>query len=76
MSKFIKSPEAIIQIFNSLCLSHVKEQLTENLSHFNDNPASFISNGHLYAFAPNRSFILDESLIQYGIDLNFSDMLN
>lgn len=76
MSKFIKSPDAIIQIFNSLCLSHVKEQLTENLSWFSNNPTSFICNDQLFTFAHNKSFILDESLTQYGIDINFSNLLN
>ena len=76
MSKFIKSPDAIIQIFNSLCLSHVKEQLTENLSCIGNNPTSFICNGELFTFAHNKSFILDESLNEYGIDINFSDLLN
>ena len=76
MSKFIKSPDGIIQIFNSLCLSQVKEQLIENLSYFAINPDSFICNGHLYTISGNKSFILDESLNQYGIDINFSNLLN
>ena len=76
MSKFIKSPDAIVQIFNNLCLSHVKEQLTENLTYFGYNPGSFICDGQLYTIAPNKSFILDESLSQYGININFSNMLN
>lgn len=76
MSKLTHSPTAIIKIFTDLCLNQVKEQLTENLTYFIRNPESFIHNGDLFTFVNNRSFILDESLAEYGIKLNFSRTLN
>ena len=72
MYRFTKSPDSIVQIFTSLCLSQVKEQLPENLIYVGTNPASFICNGHLYSFVHNRSLILDESPDEFfGINLNF-----
>ncbi len=76
MYKLIKSPNPILKIFTSLCLSQVKEQLTENLIYFGTNPSSFICGGHLYSYIQNRSIILDESLSEYGINLNFRDRFN
>lgn len=77
MYRLAKSSDSIIQIFTSLCLSHVKEQLPENLIYFGINPASFICNGHLYSFIHNRSLVLDEFLYayeyKYAINLNFSN---
>lgn len=76
MYRLGKSPDSIIQIFTSLCLSQVKDQLTENLLCSGSNPTSYIFNDHLFSFIPNRSLILDESLVDYGINLNFRDILN
>lgn len=76
MYRLAKSSDSIIQIFTSLCLSQVKEQLTENLIYSGINPPSFICEGHLYSFIHNKSLILDESLAEYGIDLNFHDRFN
>lgn len=70
------SPGAFIQIFTSLCLSQVKEQLTENLHLYNYNPTSFTCNGQLFSCIANRSAIIDESLTEYGINLNFRHHLN
>ena len=76
MYRRIKSNDSIVQIFTSLCLSQVKEQLTENLVQYSPNPASFICDGQLFSFVHNRSLILDESLAQYGINLNFRANFN
>lgn len=76
MYRLAKSADSIVQIFTSLCLSQVKEQLTENLIYCNSNPSSFIHEGHLYSFVQNRSLILDDSLVEYGINLNFRDTFN
>ncbi len=76
MHRLTKSPYAIVQIFTSLCLSHVKEQLNENLIYGDSNPASFMCDGQLFSFIPNRSLVLDESLTEYGINLNFRDRFN
>jgi hypothetical protein len=79
MYRLTKSPDAIVQIFTSLCLSQVKEQLPENLIYIGINPASFICNGHLYSFIHNLSLILDESLDEFALNLaslNFHDRVN
>ena len=76
MYRLTKSNVAIIRIFTSLCLSQVKEQLPENLIYFTSNPASFICDGELFSFIPNRSLVLDESLTEYGINLNFRESFN
>ncbi|MCW3092780.1 MAG: hypothetical protein JWP81_3849 [Ferruginibacter sp.] len=76
MYRLAKSPGSLIQIFTSLCLSHVKEQLTENLIQTRENPTSFAMNGQLFTYIHNRSIILDESLLKYGIELNLRDSLN
>lgn len=76
MSRHSRSSNSIVQIFTTLCLSHVKELLTENLVHFNKSSTSFICDGQLFSIADNRSFIVDESLTEYGIKLNFSHSFN
>ena len=76
MYKLAKTSGSFIQIFTRLCLSQVKEQLTENLVQYSPNPASFICDGQLFSFVHNRSLILDESLAQYGINLNFRANFN
>lgn len=76
MYSFIKSSDAIFQIFTSLCLSQVKQQLTENLTSCSADPANFTCNGRHFSFIPNKSLILDESLTEYGINLSFRDRFN
>lgn len=69
MYNLTKSPKALLNIFTTLCLSQVKEQLNENLVFGVSNPPSFVYNGQLFSYIHNRSVILDESLSEYGIDL-------
>ena len=76
MRKLTHSPNAIIQIFNSLCLSQVKEQLIDNLACSTSNPESFVLNGNLFAFNHNKSFIVDESLGDYGCGIDVCKGLN
>jgi hypothetical protein len=79
MYRLTKSPDSIVQIFTSLCLSQVIEQLPENLIYTGTNPASFICNGQLFSVIHNRSLILDESLDEFELDfnlVNFEDRVN
>lgn len=76
MYNLTKSPKALFRIFTSLCLSQVKEQLTENLVYSTSNPTSFMCDGQLFSYVPNRSLIVDESLSEYGIELNFNHSYN
>lgn len=76
MIKRIHSPNAILQIFTSLCLSQVKEQLIDNLACSTSNPESFVLNGNLFVFSHNKSFIVDESLKYYGCGLEVCNGLN
>ncbi|MEO7767221.1 MAG: hypothetical protein ABIS01_07335 [Ferruginibacter sp.] len=76
MYSLTKAPESFIQIFTTLCLSHVKEQLTENLICCCENPTSFTLGGELFVHIPNRSIILDGSLIEYGIESKLYEGLN
>lgn len=76
MRKLTHSPNAIIQIFTSLCLSQVKEQLIDNLACRTSNPESFVLNGNLFVFNHNKSFIVDESLGDYGCDIDVCKDLN
>ncbi len=76
MRKFTHSPNAIIQMFTSLCLSQVKEQLIDNLSCSTSNPESFVLNGNLFIFAHNKSFIIDESLENYGCGIVICNAVN
>ncbi|MEO6547501.1 MAG: hypothetical protein ABIN94_05855 [Ferruginibacter sp.] len=76
MHRLRKAPESLIQIFNKLCLSQVKEQLTENLVYTLANPQSFTLYGHLYTYIPYSSVILDESLVLYGVDINLQATSN
>ncbi len=76
MRKFTHSPNAIIQMFTSLCLSQVKEQLVYNLACNSTNPESFVLDGNLFVFTHNKSFILDESLKNYGCGIEVCNNLN
>ena len=76
MRKFAHSPSAIIQMFTSLCLSQVKEQLFDNLAYNSANPESFVLDGNLFVFTHNKSFILDESLKDYGCGIEICNGLN
>ncbi len=76
MRKFPHSTNAIIQIFTSLCLSQVKEQLIGNLCCSSSNPVSFVLNGNLFVFTHNKSFIVDESLKDYGCGIEVCNGLN
>ena len=71
MYRLAKSPDSIIQIFTSLCLSHVKEQLTENLIYIGSNPPSFICDEQLYVFIHNKTLMLEESMDENMINLGF-----
>ena len=66
-----KSPNSLLYFFTTLCLSQVKEQLNENVVYCTANPTSFMCNGQLFSYVHNRSLILDESLSEYGIELNY-----
>ena len=72
MLKFTRLPNAVFEMFKSLCLSQVKEQLTENLQFFNPNPPSFICDGHLFVVCPNESFIKDEIQESYGLKIKYN----
>lgn len=72
MLKFTKLPTAVFGMFTSLCLSQVKEQLTENLHYYNPNPPSFICDNNLFVVAPNESFIKDEIEESYGLKIKYS----
>ena len=78
MSRLAKSTASYIRIFTRLCLSQVKEQLTENLKHLGVavNPVSFVCNGHLYSFINNSSLILEEFLADFRINPGFDDRAN
>ena len=76
MYNLAKSPKALLNIFKTLCLSQVKEQLTENLVFGVSNPPSFVYNGQLFSYIHNRSIILDDSLSEYGIDLGLFHKYN
>jgi hypothetical protein len=76
MKRLQHSPLGIIRIFTSLCLNQVKEQLTENLTTFGENRESFILDGDLYVFTHNKSLIIDESLKDYGVDVDECRCLN
>ena len=76
MKHFYKSPDQVFKIFSKLCLSQVKEQLTENLVFGVSNPPSFVYNGQLFSYIHNRSIILDDSLSEYGIDLGLFHKYN
>lgn len=76
MYNFTKSPNALLNMFTTLCLSQVKEQLTENLVFGVSNPPSFVLNGQLFSYIHNRSIILDDSLSEYGIDFGIFHKCN
>ena len=76
MQKLMHSPKAIVRMFNNLCLSHVKDQLVENLHHYSENPNSFVFNDELFVYCHNRSFIIDESLNEYGLHMERCKILN
>lgn len=67
---------SVVDLFKDLCLSQVKEQLTENLIYFNPNPTSFICNGHLFAITSNKAFITDKMHPGYGLKLKFNYTFN
>lgn len=76
MRKLTPSSRSIVQIFTSLCLSQVKEQLIYNLACSTSNPESFLLNGDLFVFTHNKSFIVDESLKDYGCGIEVCNGLN
>ena len=76
MFSFKKFPQAAMNMFTSLCLSQVKEQLPENLIYFNGNPKSFVHNGHLFVFDDNRAFYADESFDNRFSNLKFTHSYN
>ena len=76
MNKFKISSSKIVRIFTDLCLSQVKEQLTENLTYFNANPPSFILDGNLFAYTINQSFLNPESLNNFGSCVILDKRLN
>ncbi len=76
MLPFTRLPNAVFEIFTTLCLSQVKEQLPENLLFINPNPPSFIYNGQLFAFSHNQSFIEDEIEAGYGLKLKYNHAYN
>ncbi len=49
------------------------EQMIES---FQENQTSFNFQGNRFHILPNRSFVVDESLAQYGINVNYKDKLN
>lgn len=49
------------------------EQMIES---FNEDQTSFNFQGNRFHILPNRSFIVDESLVQYGINVRCKDKLN
>jgi len=76
MLRFATISGSVIDIFTNLCLSQVKEQLTENLLYFNPNPPSFIYNGHLFTFSPNQTFISSEPFPGCELNLKFNHCHN
>ncbi|MDO9375968.1 MAG: hypothetical protein V4725_11565 [Bacteroidota bacterium] len=65
-------PTSVFGIFTSLCLSQVKEQLTENIHYYTPNPPSFICDGHLFVVAPAETFIKDEIEESYGLKIKYN----
>lgn len=68
MNMLTKLPNWAVEVFSLLCFQQVKDQLSETIVYQRPNPASFICNGQLYAFAHNQAFITDEphgSFINY-----------
>ena len=56
-------------LFNNLCLSQVKEQLSENLLYDNASPESFVCKGELFLFTDHR-LIIENGSDRFGSFLN------
>jgi hypothetical protein len=76
MYRFPKYPQWIIIIFSLLCLFQVRAWFEEVIASFNTGQNSFFLEGHRFILLPNRSFIVDESLKTYGLNLNYKHKLN
>ncbi|MCW3092781.1 MAG: hypothetical protein JWP81_3850 [Ferruginibacter sp.] len=76
MYLFTEFPNWVIAIFSFFCLTQVRTWFEEITECFNEAKNSFMLKGTRYNVLPNRSFILDETLKAYGLDLNYKHKLN
>ncbi|MEJ7589888.1 MAG: hypothetical protein WKI04_20230 [Ferruginibacter sp.] len=71
MYRLAKSSNNFIDIFITLCLCQVKEQLNENLVYLYTNPPSFTCNGDLFTYMDNELLLLEEANNEDGYNLDF-----
>jgi hypothetical protein len=76
MYRFSEFPAWIIIIFSLFCLSQVRSWFEEIVESFKEDETGFMYRGRRFAILPNRSFIIDESLHVYGINLKCKHQLN
>lgn len=76
MYRFTQFPQWILVVFSLLCLVQVRTWFEEIIETFNTDQNSFILKGQRFSLLPNRSFIVDESLRIYGVNLNYNYKLN
>lgn len=76
MYRFPKFPQWIIVIFSLLCLFQVRTWFEEIVESFNAGQTSFFLEGRRFTLLPNRSFIIDDSLKTYGLNINYNHKLN
>ena len=76
MHRFTQFPQWIIPVFSLFCLFQVRNWFEETLEAFSAASRSFVFRDRKYLILPNRSFIIDESLKAYGVQLNYNHYLN
>lgn len=74
MYRFTHYTQWIISIFSFFCLVQVRSWFDEIIDSYNDRKNSFTWGGLRYSIMPNRAFIVDQSLEQYGIKVNFHEL--
>lgn len=67
MFHFSKKPLSLVDIYSTLCLSQVKDQLLENLVYITPNPPSFVYNGHLFVYTTNKAIMESEPHPEMGL---------
>lgn len=70
MKHFNSCPGWAFKILTSLCISHIKQQLSENLIYEPTNPHCFVLNGDLFAYTNNRLLIADEAETGFAMLVN------
>ncbi|MEO7767220.1 MAG: hypothetical protein ABIS01_07330 [Ferruginibacter sp.] len=76
MYHFTKFPHWVVAIFSFFCLIQVRTWFEEIVECFNEAKKSFILQGQRFNLLPNRSFIVDETLKAYGLNLHYNHKLN